>query len=402
MASASSGNLELHENSPREQVGAVTGEKYEFQYHQAAADALQVLDDTSVVCVYFEWHDDYVIESAGVISYRFHQVKTRSLRSGPWTINEFFGIKKARGRMPAKGPAKLAAVDKSSIFSKLYDHVGRFGTRCGGFVFVTENVANLEFDALLRDTRAAKDHTRLVGNSLNEFQLLHGALVTAFPLITKEDLFGFLQKFIFQSAIGREGELRGARLQIAGRILDASEVDLKTSEAEKIGGDLVSLVRAKSHRTLNTLPGSREDLRTEKGIILDDVLKVIGLSASGYRELKVAGRSGVIALSRLQRILKRSGADDALITQFCSMKTAWDAWWIGELNNISRMDAASLKDASMKVLRLHVSGNLDFNGLGREAKQLSSKFSPILTSTTPLTPDLVFGQFLALAVETDL
>jgi Cap4 dsDNA endonuclease len=80
--------MHLHEVVPREQVGPATGERYDFQYHQAAADCLQVLDDTQVACVYCEWHDDYVIETAGVISYRFHQVKTRLASLGPWTLKD--------------------------------------------------------------------------------------------------------------------------------------------------------------------------------------------------------------------------------------------------------------------------------------------------------------------------
>jgi len=44
----------LHEVEPREQAGAVTGARYDFQYHQAAAAALEVLDDTDVACVYCE------------------------------------------------------------------------------------------------------------------------------------------------------------------------------------------------------------------------------------------------------------------------------------------------------------------------------------------------------------
>ena len=54
---------EVHEVMPREQAGARTWLLYEFQYHQAAADALDVLDDTKVACVYCEWHDDHVIEA---------------------------------------------------------------------------------------------------------------------------------------------------------------------------------------------------------------------------------------------------------------------------------------------------------------------------------------------------
>lgn len=54
---------QLHQIVPSEQVGAGTREKFEFQYHEAAADTLQVLDETQVACVHCDWHYDYVIET---------------------------------------------------------------------------------------------------------------------------------------------------------------------------------------------------------------------------------------------------------------------------------------------------------------------------------------------------
>ena len=49
------GSQTLHQVQPREQVGAQTGAQYEFQYHQAAAEALSLLEGLGVGCVYCEW-----------------------------------------------------------------------------------------------------------------------------------------------------------------------------------------------------------------------------------------------------------------------------------------------------------------------------------------------------------
>lgn len=393
---------ELHEEFPREQVGAPTGERFEFQYHQAAADALQVLDDTRVACVYCEWHDDYVIEAAGVASYRFHQVKTRSIKQGPWTVNEFFGIKRPRGRQPKKGPPKPGTADKSSIFSRLFDHVKRFGDRCEHFIFVTDNEASGDFESLLRAVDSATGPGGLTGDPLGGFNQLYAALITAFHSLTKDELFGFLKKLKFQSAMGKLADLKGCRILIAGRIREISEVDLKVSEAEKIGTDLVSTVRKKSHLVLKNLPTSTQELRDAKGLILDDVLKILSLSSAGYRELKVGGRISVVTLSRLHRLCKESGIDNALIPDLCRFKTSWDAWWIVERNNMNPLDQVALKQECANALRIHADGKLDFKGLHAEATALARKYVSTLTTSTPLTEELVFGQMLSLAVEAEL
>ncbi len=61
--------------------------------------------------------DDFTwIETAGTLTYRFHQVKTRSASEGPWTLNEFFGIQRPRGKKPKNKPPKISATT-DSIFT---------------------------------------------------------------------------------------------------------------------------------------------------------------------------------------------------------------------------------------------------------------------------------------------
>ena len=59
--------VRLGEVEPRERSGAGTAQRYEFQYQRTARATLTLLDDASDhVCVYCDWHDDYVIE-VGVV-----------------------------------------------------------------------------------------------------------------------------------------------------------------------------------------------------------------------------------------------------------------------------------------------------------------------------------------------
>jgi hypothetical protein len=99
----SSGGPRLGHVEPRERVGAQTGRKYEYQYERTARAALDLLaEDAKHVCVYCDWHDDYVIETGQPPAcYVFHQVKGRKLSQGPWKFTDFFGVKKKESAKPS-------------------------------------------------------------------------------------------------------------------------------------------------------------------------------------------------------------------------------------------------------------------------------------------------------------
>ncbi len=394
----------LHEIRPREQVGAVTGETYEFQYHQAAADALGVLDDKSVACVYCEWHDDYVIESSGVVSYHFHQVKHRSLRLGPWKISEFFGHRRAANRAKKTTETASAAVDDasdSSIFSRLFDHQIKFGDRCSAFVFVTDAGIHPDFQTLLDGTQQCPDIASLDKPLAKILGGIANGTKKFIPSMTLELLFEFLRRFTVKMALGSLQDLRGCRTLMAGRIRDLSEVDLRVSEAEKIGAELVSLVRTRSHLVLNPLPSDTEELKAKKALVLDDVLKALSLSPAGYRALKLGGRDAVVSLSRLHRMCKESRVSEELIPELCALKSAWDAWYVQERHLINQLDFLTLKKEAGDALRLHSSGTLTFRELRDQARLLVSKHGHTLTSTSPISDQLVFGLMLSIAVEAE-
>jgi hypothetical protein len=396
--SARRGN-ELYEVKPRETDGAKTEEAYEFQFHQAAADALEVLDDAQVACVYCDWHDDYVIETAGVASYRFHQVKTRKASKGPWRANEFFGIAKAPARLSktVSGPRQLAGARTDSIFGRLLDHVRRFGTRCGWFVFVTDAGVESDFEKLLAAVRAVEQYEDLPAAIDETFARLHWALARAFSPLSLDDFWEFLRRLHVREPVGRLSDLKGIRNIIGGRIVELSEVKLHVSEAQKIASELVFAVRERSHRVVT--PATAAELRATKGLVLDDLLRILSLSPAGYRELRAGGRSTVVALSRLHRLCKEGGMGEHLIADVCRLKATWDSWWAQQRHAVNGLDHVALKKACADVLGLHSDGKLDFDGVNREAKSLAAKYGPILTSSEALSPELVFGLMMALAAE---
>lgn len=226
----------LHEVVPREQVGAGTGALYDYQYHQAAARTLTLIDGSDADCVYCEWHDDYVVETAQSLSYSFHQVKTRQRSLGPWTVSGFFGL--VRKKM---GPPR-----HDSIFARLWDHRRKFGDRCAAFVFVTDASVKDDFWTLLTEVRA-QDRAKLSTNSAALFEQLLTALSPTFADVTEVSLLDFLAKLTVEDGVGAVTGLSDCQMLIANRLLQNSEVDLRVSEARRIGSELVDAVRKRSH-----------------------------------------------------------------------------------------------------------------------------------------------------------
>lgn len=378
---------ELHQVEPREQVGPQTGERYEYQYHQAAAEALALLDDTQIVCVYYEWHDDYVTETAKSVAYVFHQVKTRSKAQGPWPVAEFFGLPHKR-----KEPART-----DSAFAHLWDHTTKFGANCSRFVFVTDAGVESAFDTLLAEVKAG---TALSPAAERTFKRILAQTSIAIASVDENALRAFLAKLSIQEGVGALHDLKGCRITIMNRVQEMSEVELTMPQARKIGEELVSAVRTRSHRKLDPLPNSVSELREQKGLVLDNVLKLLSLSTTGYRELKVGGQQSVLTLSRLQRFCKRRKVNATFVPDLCRYKFDWDVWMLGQKHQMDHTDYLVFREECVDLLDNHSTGKLSIKKLVQEAKNIAAKYSGKL-GTAPLTGDLVMGQIVALAVEAE-
>ena len=385
----------LFEVVPREQVGAVTGSLYEYQYHQAAAEALVLLESADAICIYCEWHDDFVTETNGVGCYAFHQVKTRQKAKGPWTWKEFFGYS-AKGKEQEE--PKLRG---DSIFSHLWDHTKKFGARCGKFVFITDAGIAIPMSVLLEDTKQCQTADSLAGESSKIFGKLMIQAKRTFPEITAEAFLAFLKRLEVKEGLGEVRGLNQTKILIADLILGASEVDLRISEAKKIGAQLVAVVRDKSHLILKTLPASIEELRSRKGLMIEDILGVLSLSVEGYKQLREGGRDSVVTLSRLQRYCKRNKIAESLIPDLCTYKVGWIAWWMEQRSLVDELDYLALKSECAEILTAHSSGTLKIDKLVEQAKSLAEKYRAKLPSSEPLTGELVMGLIIALVVDAE-
>ncbi len=388
-------DLQLHEIAPREQVGAQTGALYEYQYHQAAAEALLLLTDDDIGCIYCEWHDDFVSERACTPCYDFHQVKTRTKSKGPWRATEFFGLKKK-----LKGKPDPAS-DASCIFAYLWDHTTKFGLSCHSFVFVTDAGIESDFAALLNDVHACMSPGKLSGASATLFQRIVAQSAQTLTGVTESSLFSCLSILRIGDAIGSAQDLDGVKALLASRVFDSSEVDLLMSEARKIGAELVDEVRHRSHLVLVTLPGTTKELRKAKGLVIDDVLKVLSLSVEGYRQLRQEGKDAVRTLSRLHRLCRKSQIPEEHIPLLCTCKLAWASWWLDERDKLDAVDVLALRHDCAELLKAHVAGSLGFSDLLGQATALADRYRSIFTSFKPITSQGVFGLLLEIAVESE-
>jgi hypothetical protein len=395
----------LYEVEPREQIGARTGSLYEYQYHQAAAGSLSLIEKTdTAVCLYCEWHDDYVLEAEADGRYAFFQVKTNS--GAKWTVGEFFGLGKLNKKtglrsLPKRKADAAAPPKKSSIFSNLWDHTQKFGDLCKRFVFLSDAELDSELQALVDDSKGCIAPDTLSEESKTLFQSLVASLKPKYSTVTDATFFAFLQRLYWQPGVGTPKNLEDVKILIINKIVNASEVDIKWSEGQKMGTDLVNIVRTRSHLVLSILPANIAELREKKGLVVRDVIKLLSLSEEGFRALKEGAGDAVKTLSRLQRFCRRREIPDDLIPQFCELKTSWSAWWLKHADLIDKLDYMTFKSDCLELLKAHSSGTFDIGVLAKHAKDLATKYNSIFNPLEVLRSEAVMGFIISLAVDAE-
>ena len=161
---------------------------------QTARAALTLLDDAQKhVCVLCDWHDDYVIEAGDPPTrYIFHQVKTRNSSQGPWTFQQFFGVKKKKAATPAKEPPTIG---DDAIAPLMLLHHRNFAESCAGVAFVTNSGIHPDLEKFLTQLRQAQTLTDLTGEARIAFDhIAHAYLGAQEPLASSaDDLFLWLR-----------------------------------------------------------------------------------------------------------------------------------------------------------------------------------------------------------------
>jgi hypothetical protein len=387
----------LGQIKPRERAGAQTGRKYEYQYERTARAALDLLSDgTPHICVYCDWHDDYVIETGNPPTrYIFHQVKGRTSSQGPWSFREFFGVSLKKKKGSAKKPA---TVNETTVAPRMLLHYQNFSTNCAGVAFVT----NVGIEPELRTFLEAVAHSATVDDLPADARIAFDHLAQAYaatapPLSTAADLFTWIQGMKVHTDQGQMENADIALLEIAVVVEEYSEIDLGMRQAKQIAREIVGRVRSKVANDTTAVPAHDEQLRGDKGIVVGELLGVLSLSPQAYEALKAGeGKDAVKTVSRLQRFCAHNDAMRPFLVQICACKAKWDAWRTVERHNLlNNLDYVQLEVRAHEVLQT----NPDMTKVITEAKDIAKQFAAL--GVTPLTPEHVVGLIFSLAAQSE-
>lgn len=386
----------LGQVEPRERAGAQTGRKYEYQYERTARAALDLLTDTARhVCVYCDWHDDFVIETGDPPTrYLFHQVKGRTSSQGPWTFSELFGVSMKKAKAPSKKPA---TVSEKAVVPRMLLHYANFGDNCAGLAFVTNAGLDPALSEFLETTARSTDVDALPPEARIAFDHVARAYAATNPplAVSATALFAWIRGLRVHTDEGHIESADAALLEIADVVFNYSEIELGQRQAKQIAREIVSQVRGKvSHRT-TIVPTSDDQLRRDKGIVVNELLSVLSLSAQAYEALKAgAGSDTVKTLSRLQRFCEKHGMQKFIVS-ISQFKASWDVWRTIERHNVSGADFLLLENRANEVLK----GTLTLERVVAEAKDIAKQFGGV--GVTALTPDDVMGLIFSMAAQSE-
>jgi hypothetical protein len=384
----------LGQVEPRERAGAQTGRKYEYQYERTARAALDLLTDTAKhVCIYCDWHDDYVIETGNPLTrYMFHQVKGRTSSQGPWDFREFFGVSLKEGK-PSRKPA---AANLKAIVPRMLLHYANFGDNCAGLAFVTNAGLDPALSEFLETVARSADVDALPPQARIAFDHVARAYAANAPLaMSAADLFAWIRGLTVHTDQGQIESADAALLEIADVVFNYSEIELGQRQAKQIAREIVSQVRGKVAHCTTIVPTSDEQLRCDKGIVVSELLSVLSLSAQAYEALKAgAGSDTVKTLSRLQRFCEKHGMQKFIVA-ISQFKARWDVWRTIERHNVSGTDFLLLENRANEVLK----GKLTLERVVAEAKDIAKQFERV--GVTPLTPDDVMGLIFSMAAQSE-
>ncbi len=390
------GGIRLGQVEPRERAGAQTGRRYEYQYERTARAALDLLiDERKYVCVYCDWHDDYVIETGDPPTrYIFHQVKGRKSSRGPWTFSEFFGVAKKKAKAPSVKPA---TVTPNAIVPLMLLHHLNFRGNCAGLAFVTNTGLDPVLSGFLEEIAAAENETALPEDAQIAFQHVARAYIATDPQLAPSatDLFAWLHGLKVHTDQGQLEDANAALLELADVVVNFSEIELVQRQAKQIAREIVSRVRSKVAHSSTVVPTSDDQLRRDKGIAIADLLGVLSLSAQAYEQLKAGeGTDTVKTLSRLQRFCQKYKMNDSL-EAICGFKAEWDVWRTIERHFLKSADYVLLERKARDVLN----AGLTIEKIVSEAKDIAKQLDGL--TGMALTPECILGLVFSLAAQSE-
>jgi hypothetical protein len=186
-----------------------------------------------------------------------------------------------------------------------------------------------------------------------------------------------------------------ALIEIGVQIEEFSEIPLLQQESLLIARQIVGRVRTKATHKLTVIPTPDGALRAQKGIIVDDLLKVLSLSQAGYEALKRGeSKDTVKTLSRLQRYCRDHHLGD-VVAHVCRFKADWGVWRTIERHFILSANYVLLVQRAKAILL----GGYQIPRMIEEAEVVAADFSR--HTATPLSAEAVLGLLFSLVTDTE-
>jgi hypothetical protein len=276
-------------------------------------------------------------------------------------------------------------------------HHQNFRDSCLGLAFVTNTGLDPDLSGFLAEIGASANENVLSKDAQIAFRHIARAYVATDPQFAPSatDLFAWLRGLKVHTDQGQLEDPNAALLELAGLVVDFSEIDLVHRQAKQIAREIVSRVRSKVSHSSTIVPTSDEQLRHEKGIAIADLLGVLSLSAQAYELLKAGeGRDTVKTLSRLQRFCQKYKMNNEL-EAICGFKAQWDVWRTIERHFLNSADYMLLERKARDVL----SAGLTIEKIVSEAKDIARQFNG--NPGMPLTPEHILGLVFALAAQSE-
>jgi hypothetical protein len=379
----------INEN-PTEEVGRDTLSRYDMQFQAAAFATLEILEGKGVVCVYCDFHDDFVVKSeiGGVVTYHFYQVKTKGKLNHQWTLLEVLAIKK-RGQTTEVEALKKVRL---SFLGKLLEHGVRFGESCAAVTLLSNVHFEDDVVNLVEEWKKRKKESKTSNLMIDNFQ----GIFTVAPAWNEVATQNTLAKLSLYPAVGHIGLDREQFINSSRTaIYKYSEIDLDFFEITDLANNLLDVVYQRSKGALANV--DLKNIGSRVGVVLDDMLKVLSISPSAYRALLGGVDDKIIkTASILQRVLKASGASPSMIEFASVQKVAWDVWFRNARHTYSDLDLELLLQRLDDTHREWRKRGGTFEDLQNIVDQFL--IIPAVAKMASLNKELVFGGILAALV----
>jgi hypothetical protein len=376
--------------APTEEVGRETLSRYDMQFQAAAFAALEILEGGEVVCVYCDYHDDFVVKrkKGDLTHYHFFQVKTKGKLNHQWSLLEVLAVKK-KGQTTDDDALKKV---RSSFIGKLIDQGVRFGDACLAVTLLSNVHFHDDVVTVVEEWQARKGDSKPAKILVDNFSRIFGIKPELDEAVVRETL----AKVTLEPGVGYIGQDR-ERFVNASRsaIYKFSEIDLDFFEITDLANNLLDTVYQRSKGSLAA--ADVKALESRVGIVLDDLLRVLSISPSAYRALLGGEDAKVIkTASILQRVLTASGATPAMIEFASVQKVSWDVWFRNARHTYGDLDLAFLLQKLDETCRKWRLAGASFDDLDGLIEQCLS--APSVAKFAGLTRELIFGGTFAALV----